>query len=155
MIRVLAIVIFVAFIWTLLRFALGLRSSKLAHEEALSAHEQRGYRVVAEIPQGHGPLSLFLENDDEFNWGTRSVQKPTIAGARILLNKAVIGAHARDRYALPPPPTFEEFEGSETWQVLIYLVDGGLLEVPCGSLREGVSRDIALSVFKAVRHASS
>ena len=52
---------------------------------------------------------------------------------------------------LPEPPSAEDFEGRESWDVVLYLEDGGTCVVPCGTLREGVSREIAARVFHATR----
>ena len=50
---------------------------------------------------------------------------------------------------------WERIERSrERWDVLIYCGDR-TEAVPCGSLREGVSRDIASRVFEAVRRAAA
>ena len=58
--------------------------------------------------------------------------------------------------AAPPadPPPAEGYEGRERWDVFIYCRDR-TEAVPCGSLREGVSREIAGRVFEAVRRAAS
>ena len=61
-----------------------------------------------------------------------------------------IGAWA-PRGALPEPPLAEAYEGRERWEVELYLRDGRRLQVPCGTLREGVSREAALAVFAAVK----
>src|SRR5438552_2293614 len=117
-----------------------------------SAEEARGRRVVAEIPLPDG-LLFFLEDDAGFYWGGSEVRKPEVLGARMLLNGGVIGTFSRAGVALPEPPPAEEYEGRERWDVLVYCV-GQTEAVPCGSLREGVCREIASRVFEAVRRAA-
>jgi hypothetical protein len=47
----------------------------------------------------------------------------------------------------------EEHDGRERWDVLVHLAGGGRFEIPCGSLREGVSREAAQQVFAAMAQA--
>ena len=54
----------------------------------------------------------------------------------------------------PEPPRPEPYEGRERWSVELYLQDGRRLEVRCGALREGVSRETAQAVFDAVRRGA-
>jgi hypothetical protein len=145
----------VVLLWSLFRLAMGLRWAKLSREQARQAEETRGRRVVAEIPAGEGDLTLFLEDDRGFYWGAVEVRKPDVAGARLLLNGGVIGSFSRGGWALPEPPSPEEFEGRERWDVILYLRDGRRPLVPCGWLREGVSREIAARVFEAVRASAA
>jgi hypothetical protein len=67
----------------------------------------------------------------------------------------VIGSFTRAGVALPDPPAPEEYEGRERWDVLIYCAGSRTETVPCGTLCEGVSREIAGRVFEAVRRAAS
>ena len=151
LIRAAAFVLLLALLWFLFRFAMALRWSKVVREGSRSAEESRGRRVVAEIPLPDG-LLFFLEDDAGFYWGGSQVRKSEVLGARMLLNGGVIGSFTRAGAALPEPPPAEEYEGRERWDVLIYC--GGRTEaVPCGSLREGVSREMAARVFEAVRRA--
>jgi hypothetical protein len=63
-----------------------------------------------------------------------------------------VGAPAPRAHAgLPAAPPAEEYEGRERWDVLLHLREGRTESVPCGTLREGVSREIAARVFEAVR----
>jgi len=152
-IRIVALVLLVVALWVLFRFAMALRWSKVAREGSRSAEESRGRRVVTEIPLPE-QLLFFLEDDAGFYWGATQARKSAILGARMLLNGGVIGSFSRPGSALPDPPPAEEYEGRERWDVLIYC-DGGRMEaVPCGTLREGVSREIADRVFQAVRRAA-
>lgn len=150
LLQILAGAVLVVLLWSLFRFAMGLRWAKLSRERAQQAERARGRRVVAEIPLADG-LQLFLEDESTFHWGGRQLDRSAIAGGRVLLNGGVIDSFARDGVRLPSPPPPEAFEGGERWDVLLYLEDGGALGVPCGTLREGVSREIAMSVFGAVR----
>jgi hypothetical protein len=63
-----------------------------------------------------------------------------------------MGTAARPGAALPDPGTPEEYEGRERWDVRLYSSQG-LADVPCGTLREGVSRDAARAVFDSVRRS--
>jgi hypothetical protein len=152
-IRAAAFVLLLALLWFLFRFAMALRWSKVVREGSRSAEESRGRRVVAEIPLPDG-LLFFLEDDEGFYWGGSEVRKSEVLGARMLLNGGVIGSFSRAGAALPDPPPAEEYEGRERWDVLIHC-RGRTAAVPCGSLREGVSREIASRVFEAVRRAAS
>ena len=66
-------------------------------------------------------------------------------GANYQMWSGNINAH------VPEPQSAEDFEGRETWDVVLYLEDGATRVVPCGTLREGVSREIAARVFRATR----
>jgi hypothetical protein len=152
-IRIAALVLLLAALWLLFRFAMALRWSKVAREGSRSAEESRGRRVVAEIPLPE-ELLFFLEDDAGFYWGGSQARKPDVQGARMLLNGGVIGSFARPGAALPEPPPPEEYEGRERWDILIYCAGGRTEAVPCGSLREGVSREIAARIFEAVRRGA-
>lgn len=154
LLQVVAAAVMVVFLWSLFRFAMGLRWAKLSREAARGAEQAQGRRVVAEIPQRDG-LLLFLEDAASYAWGDQRVAKPAIVGARALLNGGVIASFARPGVPLPDPPAPEAYVGQERWDVLLYLQGGGSRAVPCGTLREGVSREIALSVFEAVRRGVS
>jgi hypothetical protein len=152
--QIVAAAVLLVFLWSLFRFAMGLRWAKLSREEARASEQARGRRVVAEIPQRDG-LLLFLEDADGYSWGSLRAERGVVVGARALLNGAVIAAFARPGVALPEPPAHEAYEGQERWDVLLYLDGAPPLAVPCGTLREGVSREIALCVFGAVRRGVS
>jgi len=151
-IRIAAVILLIAAIWVLFRFAMALRWSKVVREGSRSAEESRGRKVVAEIPLPEG-LLFFLEDDAGFYWGASQARKREVVGARMLLNGGIIGSFSRAGAALPDPPPAEEYEGRERWDVLIYC-QGRTESVPCGSLREGVSREIAARVFEAVRRVA-
>jgi hypothetical protein len=140
-----------ALLWLLFRFAMGLRWAKVSREQARVEAESSGRRVVAEIPRAGDDLDFFQADAHGFHWGGTSVARSAIQGARLLLNGNVVGSAARPGVALPEPPPAEEFEGRERWDVLLHLAGGARACVPCGSLREGVSREIAARVFEAVR----
>ena len=152
-VRLLAAVALALALWHAFRLAMGLRYAKRSREQARSAEEARGRRVVAEIPTGDEGLAFFLEDAEGFYWGASEARKPEVLGARLLLNGGVMGACVRDAVALPAPPAAEEYEGGERWEVALHLAGGRCAVVPCGSLREGVSREIAGRVFEAVRRA--
>jgi hypothetical protein len=152
-VQILAAAGLAALLWTLLRLALGLRQAKVAREETRRTEEGQGRRVVAEIPLANDRLVLFLEDDQAFYWAGLTARKHDLLGARLTLNGGVMATVSRPGHALPEPSTPEEFEGRERWEVVLYTAAGGPLAVPCGSLREGVSREAATRVFESVRAA--
>jgi hypothetical protein len=148
-IQVLALLALVLALWTVFRFAMGLRWAKVSREDARAAEQARGRRVVAEIPGDE--VVFFVEDEAGFYWGGRQARKRDIRGARLLLNGAVMASFARDGAGLPETPPPEEYEGREKWEIVAYLRGGCEERVACGSLREGVSREIAGRVFAAIR----
>jgi len=150
LLQVLAAALLIVFLWSLFRLAMGLRWAKLSREASQRAEEGRGRRVVAEIPLADD-LLLFLEDAGGFHWGAQHAARNAIVGARVMLNGGVIGSFVRGGASLPGPSAPEDYESRERWEVVVYLEDGRALLVPCGSLREGVSREIAMRVFEAVR----
>jgi len=149
--QLLAGLVLLAAVWILFRFAMGLRWAKVSREAARLEAESRGRRVVAEIPLSADELAFFQEDAQRFYWGDRSVAKSELRGARLLLSGNVVGSFSRAGASLPDPPVAEEYEGRERWDVVLYLQGGATDRVPCGTLREGVSREIAARVFEAVR----
>lgn len=139
-------------VW-LFRFAMGLRYAKVRREQDRRDEEAKGRRVVAEVPTGTGELVLFLEDPAGFQWGGQQLQKSEIQGVRLLVNGRAVEVRQRPGVALPPAGWDEEHEGRERWDVRVYLEGGRSLEIPCGSLREGVSREAAQRVFAAVSKA--
>lgn len=148
----LAAALFVFFTWSLFRLAMGLRESRRVREEARSREEAEGRRVIAEIPLDEGIL-FFVDDGAGFAWGAQRVARADIAGARLLLNRAVLSSWSEPGATLPGQPSAEGFEGRERWDVVLYLRDGRAVEVPCGILREGVSREIGSRIFEATRPA--
>jgi hypothetical protein len=144
-----AAAVLLVFLWRAFRLAMGLRADRLHREQGRRAEEAQGRRVVAEIASRDGDLYLFVEAGDAFAWRDRRVAKPDLVGCRLLLNGAAMATAARPDAALPEPGLPEELEGRERWDVRLYTRDG-LVDVPCGTLREGVSRDAARAVFEAV-----
>lgn len=137
----------------LFRFAMGLRYAKVTREQDRLAEAAKGRRIVAEVPSQAGELALFLEDPAGFQWGGQELQKSAIQGVRLLVNGRAVDARQRPGVALPPAGWDEEHEGRERWDVRVYLEGGRSLEIPCGSLREGVSREAAQRVFAAVSKA--
>jgi hypothetical protein len=150
-IQVLAGLVFLAFVWMVFRFAMGLRYAKVAREEARGAREGRGARVVAEIPSKQGDVQFFVDDGDAFSWPGGRIPKAAIAGARLLLRGGLVGSFERPGVSLPPAGPVDDDESRERWDVVAYLHDGASVTVPCGTLREGVSRDVASRVFEALR----
>jgi hypothetical protein len=155
-VRWLALAAFLVFVIQLFRFAMGLREAKRQRESERAAEEARGRRVVAEIPLGDGGIVLLTEDERGFLWGDAGFARSEIAGARLLLNGGILREFARGPgERLPPPVPPEEFEGRERWEVAVFLKNGGVARIPCGTLREGVSREIAGRVYAAVERASA
>jgi hypothetical protein len=119
------------------------------------AEQARGRRIVAEIP-GDDDLRLFTEDDRQFHYGDRSIDKAAIAAVRVLINGAPIAAYVSSRFATAStsqPTSFEDRpEGiaRDRWDVALERPDGVLL-VECGAIRERVSQELARAVFDAVR----
>jgi len=152
-IRTVALLALVAFLWSLFRLAMGLRWSKVSREDARQEEEARGRRIVAELPSADGRLGFFAEDHAGFYWPRGEAGKSTLRGARLLLNRGVIAEAAHAGQSLPEAPKPEPFEGRERWEVALYLAGGESRVLDCGTLREGVSREIASRVFEAVRTA--
>lgn len=141
-----AFVLLVAFLASALRFALGLRAAKLAREAKRRAEEASGRRVVAEVTAPSGDLVLFLEDETRFYWRGRILGKRELLGVRLLLDGVAVRS-----VGLAIPPLGEGGAlGHGHWGVTLHLRDGSVAEVPCGALREGVSREAAEAVYAAV-----
>lgn len=138
-------------LFSIFRYAMAMRAAKVARLSWREAEESRGRRVVAEIPGAGDAVTLFLEDDGGFYWGAEEVRKRQVSGGRLRLNRGILASWARPGRVLPEPESAEDFEGRETWDVVLYLEDGATRVVPCGTLREGVSREIATRVFHATR----
>jgi len=135
------------------RFAMGLRYAKLLRERALADEVARGRRVVAEVPTPGGEIELFREDEARFYWGDASWAKPELAAARLLLNGAIVAEVSAGPMPLPPAPGPDPEDVRERWAVVAYRRRGPPVDVACGSLREGVSRDAARAVFESLRSA--
>jgi len=135
------------------RFAMGLRYAKLLREQALLEEAARGRRVVAEVPTSDGRILLFREDDERFYWAETSCAKRDVVAARLLLNGAVVGEVSAGDAALPGAPGLDPGDLRERWEVVAYRDGAAPLSIPCGSLREGVSRDAARAVFESLRSA--
>jgi hypothetical protein len=151
-IRGLAIAAFVFALFRLFRLAMRLRYTKLLREREREGQMRLGRRLVAELPTDDG-IVLFLEDDAGFSWGSKRARRVDLAGVRLLSNGGVVAQAARPGVVLPTPSTAGEFEGSEQWEVELRFAEEEAERVPCGRLREGVSRDAATRVFEALRSA--
>jgi hypothetical protein len=150
-IRAAAAAVLAAVLFSIFRYAMALRAAKVARQSWKESEESRGRRVVAEIPGVGDEITLFLEDDEGFYWGAEEARKREVTGGRLRLNRGILASWARPGVVLPEPQSAEDFEGRETWDVVLYLADGATRVVPCGTLREGVSREIAARVFHATR----
>src|SRR5436309_5330759 len=153
LVKAAALLVLLLLLWMVFRFAMGLRWAKVSREAARAAEQARGRRVVAEIPLSEDELVFFGEDEAGFYWGGRQSRKRDLAGARLLLNGAVVASSSRPGERLPDPPPPEEHQGVEHWDVVLYLSGGRSEPIPCCSLREGVSRELATRVFEAVGSA--
>jgi hypothetical protein len=153
LIRVVAFALLVVALWRAFRLSMGLRFAKLSREEARSAEEARGGKVLAELPLPDAEMVFLVEDAGAFRWGSARLAKSSILGARLMVNSAVLQEFAGAGERLPPPQPPEEYEGRERWEVRVFLRGGGTTSIPCGTLREGVSREIAGRVFAAVKGA--
>jgi hypothetical protein len=138
-----------------LSLATTLTVSRKRRRRARSAEEARGRRVVAEIP-GDDDLRLFTEDDRQFHYGDRSVDKDAIAAVRVLINGSPIAAYVSTRHATDVARQATSFEdrpegiARDRWDVAIERPDG-LMLVECGAIRERVSQELARAVFDAVK----
>src|SRR5262245_66551815 len=134
---------------------MALRQAKGMREREREPEEARGRRVVAELPLEDGGIVLLTEDETGLHWADARVPKCEVAGARLLLNGGILREFARRPGLLPPPVPPEEFEGRERWEVAVFLEDGRVARIPCGTLREGVSREVAARVYEAVERAGA
>lgn len=151
-VRLLAALLFLALLLWLFRFAMALRYAKVLREQERRRHRDRGRRLVAEVPTPAGDVVLFLEGAAAFHWGDRELPKAGLLGARLILNGHVVEERARAGVALPPVGWSEDADGRERWDVRFETTEGPVT-VPCGTLREGVSRETARQVFAAAARA--
>jgi hypothetical protein len=151
LISALAALALAAVLFHLFRFAMGLRFAKVQREEARAAEEARGRRVLAEIPVSDVEVVFLVDDGDWLRWGDAAVRKDALVGARLKVNGAVLKECPSGGAGLPAPTPPEEYEGRERWEVEVFARDGTKTSIPCGTLREGISREIAGKVFEAVK----
>jgi hypothetical protein len=154
-IQIVALLVFLYVVFHFFGYAMALRQAKRMRERERDAEEARGRRVVAELPLDDGGIALLTEDETDLRWGAERVGTAEIAGARLLLNGGILREFARRPGVLPPPVPPEEFEGRERWEVAVFLEGGRVARIPCGTLREGVSRDVAGRVYEAVERAAA
>jgi hypothetical protein len=153
LIRLAALALLLIALWRVFRLAMGLRFAKVSREEARVAEEARGGKVLAELPLSDAEVVFLVEDAEAFRWGSSSLAKAEVRGARLMVNGAVLQEFTVPGERLPPPQPPEEYEGRERWEVRAFCRDGETTAIPCGTLREGISREIAGRVFGAVRGA--
>ena len=146
-IKIAALLGLLALLWSIFRLSMGLRWAKVSRESARREEEGRGRRIVAELPSSDGTLGFFAEDHAGFYWPAGEAGKSALRGARLLLNRGVIAAAVRAGATLPDPPLAEPYEGRERWEVVLYGEGSERKTVDCGTVREGVSREIATRVF--------
>jgi hypothetical protein len=123
-------------------------------QRAHDAQRALGRTIVAEIPVGDA-LMLFSEDEEQFHYGDRAIDKRRIVAARVLINGTPIAAVVSSRFAGEgrQPTSFEDRpEGiaRDRWDVAIETADGTVL-VECGAIRERISQELARAVFDAVK----
>ena len=153
LVQVVAAAAFLLFAFSVFRLAMGLRWAKVSREAARTLALDAGRRVVAELPLPSGEVAFLVEDATGFAWADRRCEKARIAGVRMRLNGGALAEFAKDGVRLPPPEPPEEYEGRERWDVALFGAEGFLEAIPCGVLREGVSREVAATVFEAVKRA--
>ena len=153
LVQLVAAAAFLLLAFSVFRLAMGLRWAKVSREAARAEGLAAGRRVVAELPLPSGEVAFLMEDAAGFAWGDRRCEKAGIAGVRMRLNGGVLAEFAKDGVRLPAPEPPEEYEGRERWDVALFAADGFLEAIPCGVLREGVSREVAGTVFEAVKRA--
>lgn len=154
LLRLAALGILLVVLFRLFRLAMSLRHAKHMREAARATEEARGATVLAELPLSEAEVAFLIEDAEGFRWGSARLPKDAIRGARLLVNGAVLQEFALEGARLPTPAVSEEYEGRERWEVGVYLADGATAVIPCGTLREGVSRETAGRVFEAVKAAA-
>src|SRR5260221_10716184 len=112
-IKIAALLALLALLWSLFRLSMGLRWAKVSRESARREEEDRGRRIVAELPSSDGTLGFFAEDHAGFYWPASEAGKSGLRVARLLLHGGLIAAMARGGEAVPEPPVPEPFEGRE------------------------------------------
>ncbi len=153
LIRLAALALLLVALWRIFRLAMGLRFAKVSREEARAAEERSGRKVVAELPLSDAEVVFLVEDPDAFRWGSTSIAKTEVRGARLMVNGAVLQEFSLMGERLPAPEAPEEYEGRERWEVRVFRGNAPATAIPCGTLREGISREIAGRVFEAVKGA--
>jgi hypothetical protein len=149
-IRALAGVLLLCLLWSLFRYAMGLRWEKKLREQALARQAGEGRKLIAEVPLKDGVL-LVVDDGEALVWGEERQEFADVVGVRMLLNGGVLAGASRDGVVLPEPETAEEYEGRERWLVRVFRGGGKTRDIPCGAMREGVSREIAGRIFEVIR----
>jgi len=152
---VVAAVVALALIISALSLATTLTFNRKRRKKTRDDERAQGRRIVAEIPSDDD-LRLFTEDDRQFHYGRKSVDKDRIAAVRVLINGSPIAAYVSKRLATSTaiqPTSFEDRpEGiaRDRWDVAIEGADAVML-VECGAIRERVSQELARAVFDAVK----
>jgi hypothetical protein len=166
---ILALVIALGLLALAASLATTLRFYRQRQRTAREAQRAQGRTIIAELPTSED-LVLFSEDDACFHYGDKSIEKHTIAAARVLIDGAPIVQVFSRRYghrAAATPASFEDRpEGiaRDRWDVAIDTIskaaEPGSAEAPittvlveCGAIRERVSQELARSVFEAVKRS--
>ncbi len=151
-----AVAVVVALVVTALRMATALQGHRRRRERRREQLGRQGRKILVEVPVAGG-IEFFSEDADAFYWADRRIPKREIRAARLLFNDAPLSTARARRFAAPaaagdgPTPAPETFE-RDRWDVAVETAEGAVV-VPCGSIREHVSQDLARRIFDAVRRA--
>ena len=161
---IVALVAIVVLIGFALRMATSLQWYHRSHTKARREVHARGQSIVAEIPTPDG-LRYFTEDPEAFYFleqhipvdsTPRAIPKQEIRAARLLISGAQISVYISSRFSEQLSTSPAKVDGMHNsfernhWYVAIDLQDGPVL-VECGSIREGVSQEIAQNIFGALR----
>lgn len=150
----LAVVLVVLLVLFALSMATTLRWRFRDHERVRRELRDAGRTIVAEVP-ADDRLEFFSEDAGAFYWSGETIAKGAILAAQLLISGAPLAAVRARRAGAPraadSPAEAGEVE-RERWDVAIE-TDAGRVLVECGSIRQGVSQELARTVFEAVRRA--
>jgi hypothetical protein len=144
------------------KLAGALRHYRRQRERTRNSERALGRTIVAEIPAAQGDLLLFSEDDVRFYYGDHPIDKDLIAAVRLLVNGEPVTVRISNRSdrraaagggdeasARNPASTGADGFARERWDVAIDTLADPTI-VACGSIREGVSQELARAVFAAV-----
>ena len=153
----------IAFLLLVAAASLGttLQKSKRRLRRARDGERALGRAIIAEIP-ADDDLVLFTEDEQQFHYRDRAIDKDRIAAARLLINgipiAVYVSTHRAPSAAARPTHSAErggvddhpEGIARDRWDVEIEATNETMI-VECGAIRERVSQELARAVFDAVK----